>query len=66
MIAELQTLLLAASLALLVGCANAQPMAYNSTLDNPEGPGLFTGESGVKTIPIDMPAKEERSEPEAQ
>ena len=31
---------------LLVGCSGGQPMVYQDQNEIPEGPGLFTGESG--------------------
>ena len=39
-------------LALLVGCAGAQPMEYQDPTETPKGPGLFTGSSGEKTITV--------------
>ncbi|MEH6651992.1 MAG: hypothetical protein V7707_18375 [Motiliproteus sp.] len=53
------TLLLAGWL--LVGCSGAQPMAYQDQNEIPEGPGLFTGESGEVSFVLGDSAEEPTS-----
>lgn len=42
---------LALSLGLLAGCANSRPYEYHDNREQPLGPGLLSGDSGVFGVP---------------